>query len=153
MKFTTWIVIAIVLVIGLGAVFLLLHKNILPTQNSSTKPSAIVEPKPVYAAQGKLTENFPTSLIIGAKPSTQSSFSVNYSNSNQYTAVFNTTDSISAEYNSYMSYFQNNKYEIISHQDTSNLAELYAINKDGDVSAQIVPSGKLSMVTVSYLKK
>jgi flagellar basal body-associated protein FliL len=153
MKFTTWIVIAIVLVIGLGAVFLLLHKNVVPTKNTGTNTSAVVQPKPVYAAQGKLTENFPTSLIIGAKPNTQSSFSVNYSSSNQYTAVFDTTDSISAEYSSYMSYFQNNKYEVISHQNTSKIANLYAINIDGDVSVQIVPSGKSSVVTVSYLKK
>ena len=155
MKFTTWIVIAVVLVIGLGAVFLLLHKNIFPVRNTGSNASAIATPKAVYAPSGKLTAFFPNYLLLGANDTIKSSYSVSFPSLTQSTVIFESSDSIDTIYNSYLAYFKSAKakYELLNQQDGKQLASLYAINVYGDVSVQITPSGKLSSVTVSYLLK
>ena len=153
MKFNTWVVIAIVLIIGLGAVFLFLHKSILPTSNTATKTNAIAAPKAIYATSGKLTSFFPNYLLMGANENIKSSYSVSFPKATQSTAVFEVSDSMDTIYNDYLAYFKNNKYQLLSHQDGKQSANLYAIDVSGDVSVQIIPSGKLSRVTVSYLKK
>lgn len=156
MKLTTWIVIAAVLVIGLGTVFLVLHKNAVTSKNQSaaSKAQAVAsQPKAVYAAAGKLVSTFPTDLLLGADQNTQSSFSVSYASATQSTVVFVSNTTMDALYNKYSAYFQSNKYEVLSQKVTAQMAQIYAINKDGDVNVQIIPNGSQSKATVSYLKK
>jgi flagellar basal body-associated protein FliL len=154
-KLTTWIVIAVILLIGVAAVFLLLHKNNSKNrqQQASTAKIEANQPKPVYATAGQLTPNFPTELLLGSKQSTQSSFSVSYPSATQSTAVFESTDSKITVYNDYLAYFQKNKYEILSQQANGQTFSIYAIKTGGDVSVQITQNGKLTKVTVSFLKK
>jgi hypothetical protein len=155
-KLTTWIVIAVILLIGVAAVFLLLHnnsKNRQQQQQASTAKIEANQPKPVYATAGQLTPNFPTELLLGSKQSTQSSFSVSYPSATQSTAVFESTDSKITLYKDYLTYFQKNKYEILSQQANGQTFSIYAIKTGGDVSVQITQNGKLTKVTVSFLKK
>jgi flagellar basal body-associated protein FliL len=154
-KLTTWIVIAVILLIGLAAVFLLLHNNSKnhQKQQSSTAKIEANQPKPVYATAGQLTPNFPTALLLGAKQTTQSSFSVSYPSATQSTAVFESTDSKITVYNDYLAYFKKNKYEILNQQAAGQTFNIYAIKTGGDVSVQITQNGKLTKVTVSLLKK
>jgi len=156
MKFTTLIIIAAVLVVGLGAVFLLLHKNVAPAKqaaNINTNATASANPQVVYAHPGDLIPSFPKDLLIGANQETQSSFAVTYPNTTQSTVVFDSSENADVLYNAYLVYLQSNKYELLNHQDAKGSASIYAINGSGDVSLDMSTDGKFTKVKVSYLKK
>lgn len=114
------------------------------------------QPKPQYAAAGQLTSSFPKALEIGKGATTTSSYSIGYTNSNQSTAVYDTTDSISSVYAQYLAYFKTNKYEVLNKSESAKMDVIYAIsggNNPGDISVLITPDGAKTKVTASYLKK
>jgi hypothetical protein len=118
-------------------------------------PPVASNPVPVYAPQGQLVSEFPSSLIIGTSSVVNGSYAINYSSStNQYTAEFNSSSSVISLYASYKQYLTTNGWTItndITKYPTSR--GLYASNASSDVTVAIATKNKGAQVTISYVLK
>ena len=116
-------------------------------------------PTPVYANKGSVVPQFPKELILDAAAKVANSYSVNYAASlNQYTAVWNSSSSMTALYNQYKAYFLANGWTITNDMTNYSFSRgLYATKGAAEASVAIVQQGKNgkngSQVTVSYLTK
>jgi hypothetical protein len=110
-------------------------------------------PVPVYAPQGQLVPQFPALLILDSAAVVNGSYAINYSSStNQYTAQYNSSDTVASVYASYKQYLPANGWSItndITKYSTSR--GLYASNASSDVAVGIVTQGKGSQVTITYV--
>lgn len=147
------IVVAVVLLVG--AAFFFASESRPQAPSVATPPPAPKQPPAVHAPKGELVSGFPSGLILGATSSVASSFSLNYDeNLNQYTATFNSLQSMQNLYDAYLKYLQANNWTIIN-RITSNPGSLgiYATRGNADVSVTIIASGSKSQAQVSYLLK
>jgi len=140
-----WVGVAIVVV----AVVVWVARMFMPK-----KPVAL-NPSPVFAPQGQLVPEFPKSLILDSNAAVSDSYSINYSSStNQYTAVYDSSSTVTALYNQYKEYLPANGWTItndITKYSTSR--GLYASNASSDVAVGIVTQGIGSQTTITYLLK
>jgi len=151
----------IVLFALLAAVGLLLvvHQNLPGNKNTNPTPATPppIPPQPplVYAEQGQLTPGFPKELILDKSASLANSYAVNYNqNLNQYTASFDSAQSMLALYAAYNTYFANNGWTIgnqVTKYPTSR--GIYATKGNTEVSVAIMAVGKKSQTLVNYIIK
>lgn len=110
---------------------------------------------PLFAPKGQLVTGFPQDLILDSNAAVSGSYSIQYSSStNQYTAEWNSSSSMSDLYNDYKQYLPAHGWAI-----TNDLAQnassrgIYAQNASSDVSVVIVPQDSGSAATVTYFTK
>jgi hypothetical protein len=118
-------------------------------QNSSGNPAG----SKVDSAIGQLPSGFPEVLApVGGTLDT--SYTIQYDKANQYTANFKSNRTVSAEYNSYLSYLTTNKYTILNKELKSDFAHIYAQNSEVNINITIEQSktSKTLNIVVSYLK-
>lgn len=151
-------VIAILLVACLGIVFLIVG-NQGGTNAPSPAPTLIPEqaavpaPQASYAASGELVQGFPSALILDSGAKVSDSYSLGYNAGlDQYTAIFNSNQSLADLYASYQSYFSQNGWTItnqITKYPTSR--GVYAQKDKNDASVAIFDETTTRQVTVSYV--
>lgn len=119
----------------------------------SAAPSSVGVP--VYAPQGELTPGFPKQLVLDSAAAVTNSYSIDYSSTtNQYTAAWDSSSSMSSLYYTYKAYLPANGWAIVN--DTTKYPAsrgLYAQNASSDVSVAIIAQTTGSQVFVSYLTK
>lgn len=148
------IIVLAVISIAVGAVYGLFP---LPTFEKPTKQSAQPQsqPQPNYASPGQLAPGFPSELVLDPKAAVKESYSINYgNNTNQYTASFNSKESMESLFSSYKKYLGDNGWSItneITKYPTSR--GLYAVKGLTDASVAIINKGETREVIVSYVKK
>lgn len=110
---------------------------------------------PVYAPQGGLISGFPKSLILDAQAQVSGSYGISYSSdTNQYTAEWNSPNSMENLYNVYLNYLQSNQWQIVNRSTQyPNSKGLYATSGSADVSVAITAQVNGSHVILSYLMK
>ena len=144
------VVLAVVISIIVGVVFNLYP---LPTFEKPTKES--VQSQPNYASPGQLVSGFPAELVLDSNAAVKESYSIDYGkNTNQYTASFNSNESMESLYSSYKKYLEDNGWSItneITKYPTSR--GLYAVKGLADASVAIIDKSDARQVTVSYLQK
>ena len=122
-----------------------------PTAKSPTASG----PTPVMAAQGQLVPEFPASLILDKSAVINGSYAINYSaNINQYTAEFNSSDTMASAYAAYQQYLPANGWTItndIAKYSTSR--GLSASNASSDLAVSIATANKGSQITITYVVK
>ncbi len=147
-------IVIIVLVIGAAGAIAYYHhakKVTAPSQEAASD-----QPQPQFAAAGQLTAGLPKDLVLGQNVVPNSSYVIPYTQSNQSTAVYDTTDTVNGIYNQYLTYLQKNGYEVLSKSESTNVNTIYAIisgNNANDVNISIKPDGPKTEVVLSYLKK
>lgn len=142
------VLLGVVIVVGAAFAFIQNRKNSEqkikgPYQETGAKPGLVVE-------------GFPKSLIIHPAGEIADSYKLEYSDeANQYTATFETSQTVAQEYNDYLKYVTNLKYEVSNQKVDSKSANLYARNADSDINVVITLADKAKhpMVTVTYVRK
>ncbi|HUC31361.1 MAG TPA: hypothetical protein VMR99_01570 [Candidatus Paceibacterota bacterium] len=123
------------------------------------KPSAPHQaasgPTPVFAPQGQLTPNFPKALILDSNAAISGSYSINYSSStDQYTAEYDSSSTVTALYNKYQSYLPQNGWTVNGSLTTHPTFDAIAASQ-GNNQLQIVISTESegSQVIITYVVK
>jgi hypothetical protein len=156
MKKTIVTIVIVVLMVALAGVLIHSHdsKNKSETTMSLT---AGFTAKPAYAPAGQVAESFPKALVIGSAATPTASYAIQYATANQSTTTYDTTDKMATVYAQYMTYFSQNKYEVLNKSESSTIDTLYAVTSangtSSDINVVIVPDGSKTKVTTSYLKK
>jgi len=143
-KNQVWIWVGVVVVV-LAVVFVFVWKPMPSAPNDV----------PVHAPAGQLVSGFPSQLVLDSSAPVGSSYSLKYSSStSQYTAQLNSSNSVSAEFTSYQSYFSANGWTIgDSNQSSPTLESIYATNDTSGVTVVIAAHGTGSQVTINYVTK
>ena len=112
-------------------------------------------PVPVYAPQGQLVPQFPKGLILDSNAAISGSYSINYSSStNQYTAEYNSSNTMASLYTKYKAYLPANGWVITNDiSEYSGSRGLYASNASSDVAVAVVSQKQGSQVTITYVVK
>lgn len=108
------------------------------------------------AEKGKVIEGFPKELVLNSNGTVTESYSIPYGESTeQFTVNFETSKSIAAEYEAYMTFLEKNGYQIINKNLEANIGNIYATNTKADVNfvASRMAEAKSTSVVVTYLKK
>jgi hypothetical protein len=124
------------------------------------KPVApvVTGPVPVFAPKGQLTPNFPKDLIIDSSAAIGGSYSINYSSStNQYTAGYTSSSTVSTLYKDYQSYLTQHNWTVTGSLTTHPTFDAIAATQ-GNNQLQVVIStqggqNKGSQVTITYVVK
>jgi len=121
-----------------------------------TKAPTVVPPgTPVHAPQGQVVAGFPQNLILDNAAQVGNSYSVNYSSStNQYTAAWNSSSSLTVETAAYQKYLQANGWKVTPNPvRQATIRALSASNSAAILLVNIVAQGTGSQVTVTYVTK
>ena len=149
-----WISAIVIVLLVAGGIFV--FRNAAKPKSgagSSTKTTAVVQP--VFAPKGQLVDTFPKELIMGGNSVTQTSYKVSDANSNQSTAVYDTSDAVGTIYQGYLAYFSKNGYSLINKQISANgdSAQTFAIGATGSISVQISTAGSSTHVSATFQKQ
>lgn len=149
-RMVVWTVVAVIVVVGI--VWYAVSVRGPGGQNNGQHPQAAA---PVYAPQGQIVTGFPRELILDSIAGVNNSYSVNYSAGvNQYTAQWNSSNSMAALYDAYEQYLPANGWTITNDVKTQSwFRGLYATNASAEVSIAISTQGKGSQAVVTYLAK
>ncbi len=112
-------------------------------------------PKPVYAPQGQLVPEFPKDLILDNNVVIGGSYSIGYSTTtNQYTAQFNSSSTVTALFNQYKTYLAANNWTIAGSLTTRPTFDAISASQgDNQLQVMIVKQTKGSQVTITYVVK
>jgi len=145
-RLTRTVVILIVLII------IIIAASVLITKFFPNKPAVGV---PVYAPKGQLVPQFPSALILDKTSGVSNSYSINYSTTtNQYTAEYNSSNTVKALYNEYSSYVSNNGWTITRALTTyPTFDALSATNGSNQLQVVISMQTKGSHVTITEVVK
>ena len=148
-KGNVWVWVGIAVVVIVIILLFVWHPSSSPTQ------APIPPGTPVYAPQGQVTAGFPKNLILDTAVQVSNSYSINYSTStNQYTAAWNSSSSMTAETSAYQAYLQANGWTVTPNPVTqSNVRALGASNASAILLVNVVAQGKGSQVTVTYVTR
>jgi hypothetical protein len=116
---------------------------------------AMTNPVPVYAPQGQLVPNFPKNLILDSNAAISGSYSINYSSStNQYTAEYDSSSTVTSLYNKYQSYLPQNGWTITGSLTTHPTFDVIAATQ-GNAQLQVVidTENKGSQATITYVEE
>lgn len=120
--------------------------------NSAPEPAGPVG-VPAYAPQGEVTPGFPKQLILDSSAAVTQSYAIHYSSStNQYTAQWNSSSSMTALCDAYKQYLSANGWTITN--DITQYAvsrSLYAENASSDVAVSIVKASEGTQISVTYV--
>lgn len=144
-----WVGVAVV-VVAVAAAFIWKPA---PTTQPPTATST--SPAPVYAPQGQLVPEFPKDLIIDDTAAISGSYSIGYSSTtNQYTAQFNSSSTVTALYNQYKTYLAAHNWTITGSLTTRPTFDAISASQ-GSSTLQVVISkmSKGSQVTITYVVK
>ena len=122
-----------------------------PTGPTSNPPVAAV-----YAPQGQVVAGFPKEFILDTAARVANSYSLNYSSGNgQYTAVWMSSSTVASIFSQYKTYLTANGWTIPKNGAVSGKygAGIFANKTSSTVNISIVPQGKGSQATISYLSK
>jgi hypothetical protein len=121
----------------------------------TTTPPAPSGPTPVYALQGQLTPQFPKDLVFGASAAINDSYSINYSTStNQYTAEYNSSSTVTALYKQYTSYLPANGWKITGTLTTHPSFDMISAAQDNaQLQVVISTNGSGSQASITYVAK
>ena len=96
--------------------------------------------KPVYAPKGQLTPQFPKELILDTTVAVNNSCAINYSPTlNQYTAEYDSSNTVKALFADYQSYLSKNGWTITSTLTTRPMFDALNATK-GTEQLQVVVS-------------
>jgi hypothetical protein len=112
-------------------------------------------PTPVFAPQGQLVPQFPKGLIVDGDAAISGSYAINYSSStNQYTAEYDSSSTVTSLYKDYQSYLSANGWVVTGSLATHPTFDALAATQ-GSNQLQVVISTKAkgSQVTITYLVK
>lgn len=121
------------------------------------KPAGHVSsnPAPVYAAQGQLVPQFPKNLILDTSAAITGSYSIGYASStNQYTAEYNSSSTVTSLYNQYQSFLPQNGWTVNGVLTTSPSYDLISASQaNSQLQVLISSQSGGSQVTITYLVK
>jgi hypothetical protein len=144
-KIWAWVGVAVVVIVVVFAV----------VWRPTPKPAS--GPVPVFAPQGQLTPNFPKDLILDSNAAISGSYSINYSSStNQYTAQYDSSNTLVSLYNSYKTYFGTNGWMVTnssSIKSASKIGVLIAATSSANVNVTLIAKGTGSQATISYVAR
>jgi len=143
------VLIAIVLVLGFAA----RHNGANPAGSSAT--AVPLAPKAAYAASGEVISGFPSGMILDPAAKVASSYSLSYNASlSQYTASFDSKESMADLYAAYGSYFQTGGWTVTNRITTYPTSRgIYAMKDATEASVAIITESNGSQVIVSYVVK
>jgi len=122
---------------------------------TTTKAPVASVPTPVYASQGQLVPQFPKDLIIDSAAAISGSYSIGYSTTtNQYTAEYNSSSTVTALYNQYKTYLPANGWTVTGSLATRPTFDaISASQNNAQLSVVISKEAEGSQVTITYLVK
>jgi len=121
----------------------------------AAQPSTTALGSPAFAPKGELVSGFPKELILDNSAAITGSYSINYSSStNQYTAEWNSSSSMSALYDAYKAYLPAHDWSILNDITKFPTSRgFYVRNASSDVSVAIIAQGNGAQVVLTYLAK
>ena len=112
---------------------------------------------PVYAPQGQVTPDFPKDLLIDSSATINQSYAINYSSStNQYTAQFSSTSTVTQLFNSYKAYLVSKGWTITGTLTTQPDYDIIAASQGNAQMEAVIAVGAQkqgSQATVTYVTK
>lgn len=143
-KVVAWITVIVVVVGGIGWYMI----ASIPSKQQPAVPAT-------YAPAGQLIPGFPQQLILDNNAAVTNSYVINYATTtNQYTAQWDSSSSMTALYTKYKQYLPQNGWTISN--DVTRVATMRAVaakNASGSVSVVITQNGSGSQVVLTYLIK
>jgi hypothetical protein len=110
-------------------------------------------PVTTFAPRGQLVPQFPSSLVLDPSAVVSGSYAINYSSStNQYTAQYGSSDTVTALYKNYTSYLISNGWTISGSLTTiPTLDVISAAQGSNQLQVMIATKSKGSQVTITYV--
>lgn len=138
-----WIGVAIVVIVVVGWIVW----ELVPHGQPRMIPVTTVAP------QGQLVPQFPPSLILDPSAEINGSYAISYSSStNQYTAEYDSSDTVSTLYKNYLSYLPSNDWTISGSNTTiPTLDVISATQGSNQLQVMIATKNKGSQVTITYV--
>lgn len=145
-----WVGIAVV-VIGVVLYFVWKPQPV-PAPGTGTTPVGQSGSSQTFAPQGQVVAGFPQSLLLDSGAQVTQSYSIPVdSNTAQYTAEWNSSNSMASLFAQYENYLKANGWTV-SNADQSAVADtLYATKGSTVVNASFIAQGQGSQAIVSYL--
>ena len=153
-RFWLWFgLIAIVVLIGLGAWFLLSALHPAPAPAPGNQQTAGTQGTvPTYAPQGQLVSGFPKELILDSNAQLQGSYAVTYSSStNQYTAQWISSMTMNDLFLLYKEYFLVKRWTISNEMNSVGARGFHAENGSAAVGVAIIDNQTQRTVNITYV--
>jgi hypothetical protein len=149
-KTWVWVGVAVVIIAAGVWVFSLVNPG---TQSSA--PQGTSNPVPVYAPQGQLIPEFPKNLILDNNAVISGSYSIGYaSTTNQYTAQYDSSSTVSALFKEYQSFLPQNGWTINGTLTSSPYYDLIAASQSNSQLQVLINTQTAgSQVVITYLVK
>ncbi len=126
----------------------------MPQQQAPQTPQA-TGPMPVYAPHGQVTPNFPRGLILDNNAAISQSYSIAYASStNLYTAIYDSSSTVTSLFEKYKTYLSGNGWTITGTLTTQPTFDVItASSAGGQVQVVVSKQGTGSHVAVGYTAK
>lgn len=147
-----WVWVGVVVVVIAVGAWVFLRTN---PGAGNPAPQAAANPLPVYAPQGQLVPQFPKNLILDSNAVISGSYSIGYaSTTNQYTAQYNSSSTVTSLYNEYQSFLSQNGWTINGVITTSPSYDLISASQpNSQLQVLINEQSEGSQVVITYLLK
>lgn len=142
-----WVWVGVVVVVGAVAAWIALKGK--PNQSVTSAPV------PVYAAQGQIVPQFPKGLILDSSAAVSGSYSIAYASStNQYTAEYDSSSTVTSLFKQYNTYLPANGWTITGTLTSHPTFDVIAAEQGND-QLQVVLSTNTggSQATITYVVK
>jgi hypothetical protein len=116
--------------------------------------AATTSPMPVYAPQGQLVPQFPKALILDSNAAISGSYSIGYSSStNQYTAEYDSSSTVTSLYKMYQTYLAQNNWTVTGSLTTHPTFDVIAATQGNDQLQVVISTvvGGGSQATITYV--
>lgn len=142
-----WAWVGVVVVVALVAAWIVWRPA-----SKQAGPSA---PVPIYAPQGQLVPQFPKALILDSTAAISGSYSIGYSSStNQYTAEYDSSSTVTSLFAQYKTYLPANGWTITGTLTSHPTFDVIAASQGNDqLQVVISTAGKGSQATITYVAK
>ena len=110
-------------------------------------------PSPVFAPQGQLVPQFPKDLILDTNAAISGSYAINYSSStNQYTAEYDSSSTVTSLFGAYQSYLPANGWTLTGSLTTHPTFDVLSATQDNNqLQVVISTEAKGSQATITYV--
>jgi hypothetical protein len=147
-KTWAWVGVIIVVIVVVVWIVWAAWKPTVPQQTNSG-------PTPVFAPQGQLVPQFPKDLILDSNAAISGSYSIDYSSStNQYTAEYDSSSTVTSLYNQYQTYLPQNGWTMAGTLTTHPTFDVLAATQGNDQLQVVISTlSKGSQVIITYVVK
>ncbi len=115
--------------------------------------TSVIETGPEKISAGEaLPEGFPEELLLETNAKITNGYSINYGDLTQLTASFDSTKTLTENYETYEKFLNDKLWIILNKNQTKSLSAIYAMRRGEEINLVIEKTDDTSRVSISLLK-